>query len=394
MQSREGKRRLSKKWIALIVFIIADIVLSGCLLIVNFSNSSASKDTVNFYFGVEVAYGDFSDLKAVVAEVKNYTNLVVLGLPQVSINRTLLDISCDYITSQNLNFIVLFTNTSQYSGWENYTPAQWATDAKAKYGDKFVAVYRWDEPGGDQLDGSRYREATSARDFADAAEQYVNVLSPEVKYYHDAGVKVLTADYGLYYFDYKAGYDTVLAEFGWNNSRQTQIALARGAAYQYNRSWGAMITWTYTNEPYIESGSKLLDDLVLAYNNGAKYAVVLDYPKVANAKYGLLGDEHLSALKQFWNYTCTYGPNSAAAKTAYVLPENYGFGFRSSSDTIWGLWSADATATRVYSDVTMLSQLKGTGFDIIYNNSTLVKDTKDHYTELIYWTGNRVVPVK
>jgi hypothetical protein len=107
-----------------------------------------------------------------------------------------------------------------------------------------------------------------------------------------------------------------------------------------------------------------------------------------------LGDEHLSALKQFWNYTCSYSPNNVEAKTAYVLPEDYGFGFRSSSDTIWGLRSADGTATRVYGDVNMLTQYKGANFDIVYNNSTLVRDTKDHYTELIYWTGNRVVPVK
>lgn len=386
----EKRRRLSRKWVAVVVIIIADIILSASLLIINFNPSTP--ETTNFYFGVEVAYGDFNDLKAVVNEVKNYTNVVVLGLPQVSVNRTLLDQSCDYITDQNLNFIVLFTNTSQYSGWQNYTPAQWAADAKTKYGEKFLAVYRWDEPGGDQIDSSRYKEVTSASNYADAATQYVEVLSPEIEYYHNAGVKVLTADYGLYYFDYKAGYDTVLSEFGWNNSRQQQIALARGAAQQYNRSWGAMITWTYTQAPYIESGSKLLDDLVLAYNNGAKYAIVLDYPMVETAKYGLLGDEHLSALKQFWNYTSTYGPTGKTAETAYVLPQDYGFGFRSSTDTIWGLWNADGFSRGIYNDVNMLIQLKGAGFDIIYDSPSLVKDSKGHYTELIYWNGNRVNP--
>jgi hypothetical protein len=390
MQSGEKKRRLSKKWIALTVIIIVTIALSVCLLTVNYSPGDSK--TVNFFFGVEVAYGDFSDLKAVVAEVKNYTNTVVLGLPEVSINRTLLDQSCDYITSQDLNFIVLFTNTSQYSGWQNYTPAQWAQDAKVKYGDKFLAVYRWDEPGGDQIDSSRYKEVHSATNYTDAAQQYVDVLGPEVDYYHNAGVKVLTADYGLYYFDYKAGYDTVLAEFGWNNSRQQQIALARGAAQQYNRSWGAMITWTYTEEPYIEFESKLLDDLILAYNNGAKYAFVLDYPKVETAKYGLLSDEHLSAMKQFWNYTCTYGPTNKTTETTYVLPEDYGFGFRSSTDTVWGLWGADGFSHGIYSDVNMLIQQKGTGFDIVYDHPSLVRDSKGHYTELINWNGNRVNP--
>ena len=390
MQPNAKKRRLSKKWVALTVIIIAIIALSACLQTINYSPGAAK--TINFYFGVEVAYGDFNDLKVVVDEVKNYTNTVVLGLPEVSINRTLLDLSCDYITSQDLHFIVLFTNTSQYSGWHDYTPAQWAADAKVKYGEKFLAVYRWDEPGGDQIDSSRYKEVHSAANYADAAQQYADVLSPEIEYYHNAGVNVLTADYSLYHFDYKAGYDTVLAEFGWNNSRQQQIALARGAAQQYNRTWGAMITWTYSREPYIESGSKLLDDLVLAYNNGAKYAFVFDYPKVETAKYGLLSDEHLSAMKQFWNYTCTYSPTGKTAETAYVLPEDYGFGFRSSTDTVWGLWDSDGLAHGIYSDVNMLIQLKGAGFDIVYDHPSLVRDSKGHYTELIYWNGNRANP--
>jgi len=122
-----GKKRLSKKWAALIIIIIADLALSGSLFAINYVASD--NKTTNFFFGVEVAYGDYSDLKAIVTEVKNYTNLVVLGLPQVSINRSLLDQSCDYIYSQDMYFMVLFTNTSQYSGWQDYTPAQWVQDA-------------------------------------------------------------------------------------------------------------------------------------------------------------------------------------------------------------------------------------------------------------------------
>ena len=109
------------------------------------------------------------------------------------------------------------------------------------------------------------------------------MLNPEIEYYQNTGIDVLTADYGLYWFDYQAGYDAVLAEFGWNNSREQQIALVRGGARTFDRDWGAMITWTYSNftgSPYIESGPELFDDLLLAYNNGAKYAIVFDYPKV------------------------------------------------------------------------------------------------------------------
>ncbi|HSV49439.1 MAG TPA: hypothetical protein VLH35_03905, partial [Candidatus Acidoferrales bacterium] len=158
----------------------------------NFTTPETASD---FYVGVEVAYGDLADLKALVTEVKNYTNLIVLGLPEVSINRTLLDESCDYIYNSDLSFIVLFTKISQYQNWTDYTPAQWVTAAKEKYGDKFVAVYRWDEAGGDQLDRSKYQEVLNASSYADAAEKYVAVLNPEVKYYQNAGQYVVTADY-------------------------------------------------------------------------------------------------------------------------------------------------------------------------------------------------------
>jgi hypothetical protein len=187
-----GISRMKK---AIIVIIIVCLFLSAFLLGFNYQVQTLSNE--QFYLGVEVAYGDFDDLKSVVTEVKNYTNLIVLGLPEVSINRTLLDQSCDYIYQSGLNFIVLFTNTSQYHIWQNYTPAQWVSDAKVKYGEKFVAVYKWDEPGGDQLDNSIYQEVKSASNYSDAARKFVSVLSPEIEYYKNAGANVITADNGL-----------------------------------------------------------------------------------------------------------------------------------------------------------------------------------------------------
>jgi hypothetical protein len=128
------------------------VIIVSSAVNVNFSSNNAPKK--EFYVGVELAYGDFNSLKALVNEVKDYTNVFVLGLPKFSINQTLLNQSCDYIYNSGLSFIVLFTNTLMYNGWVNQTPTQWITGAMQKYGDKFLAVYRWDEPGGDQIDAS------------------------------------------------------------------------------------------------------------------------------------------------------------------------------------------------------------------------------------------------
>lgn len=369
------------------------MLIAVIFLVMLFSlRSNAEVEVTEFYVGIEVAYGDFEDLKAVVNEVKDYTNIVVLGLPEVSINRTLLDLSCDYITNAGLSFVVLFTNLSQYSGWGEYTPAQWVSDAETRYGDKFVAIYRWDEPGGDQLDRSRYQEVTKAESYAQAAEKYISVLNPEIRYYQDAGQQVLTADYGMYWFDYLAGYDVVLAEFGWNNSQEQQIAFVRGAARAFEKDWGAIITWTYTNHsgsPYLQDAASMYNDLLLAYNNGAKFAIIFNYPEIPSAQYGVLTTEHLNTLKRFWNHIQANPPaniNHENVKTAYVLPANYSYKFGSASDTIWGLWGPDSLSADIYHDVQNLTMQYGANFDIVYDDPARVQE-KARYDRLIYWNG-------
>ena len=125
----------------------------------------------------------------------------------------------------------------------------------------------------------------------------------------------------------------------------------RGAAEVQNKDWGVMITWTYNGTPYIESGEELYNDMILAYHAGAKYVVVFDYPKIV--RYGILTEEHFDAMKKFWNYIHS-SPESHGnfeGEVVYVLPEDYGFGFRGSNDTIWGLWEADQLSKKIWDDV-------------------------------------------
>ena len=66
--------------------------------------------------------------------------------------------SCNYIYNSGLQFHRTYSLIFPSIQVAEITPAQWVADAKEKYGDKFVAVYRWDEPGGDQIDHSKYQE--------------------------------------------------------------------------------------------------------------------------------------------------------------------------------------------------------------------------------------------
>ena len=345
----------------------------------------------DFFVGVEFAYsGNVGDLKVLVDKVKDYTNLFVIGSIEVTFNQTALDEACDYVVGSGLNLIVFFTDSEMY----NYTIFDWMLDAEQKYGDMFLGVYRYDEPGGNQLDQGaslllNRTDVATYGTYANASSYYVSSLSIIINHYRSISKAVFTADYGLYWFDYKIGYDAVFVEFGWNHSRPLHIALCRGAAEAYNKDWGAIITWEYT-EPtpyYIESGEELYEDMVLAYRTGAKYVIVFDYPKIG--PYGILTEErgHFDALRDFWAYVHSNPQEhgSVRAEAAYVLPQDYGFGFRNPTDTIWGLWSADDLSEKVWNDANTLIDRYGTRLDIVYGDPEVMGAVKSRYDKLFFW---------
>jgi len=350
--------------------------------------------TSEFFVGVEFAYSNnVEDLKNLVDKVKDYTNLFVLGSVDITFNNAALDESCDYIYDAGLYFIILFTDTEMYrhrSSSTLYEPLFWIYEAGQKYGDKFLGVYRWDEPGGNQLDQGLNLMLNNSNveeygTYANAASHYVDILNIHIRYYLYTSPMVVTADYGLYWFDYEAGYDAVFTEFGFNHSRPLNIALCRGAAEAYNKNWGAIVTWNYNITPYLESGDELYSDLKLAYASGAKYAIVFSYPTIG--PYGTLLDEHFDALQKFWDYTRN-NPRARGVnedKVAYVLPMDYGFGFRRADDTIWGLWDADELSEKVWSDANKLIAKYGSQLDVVYDDPEFIDAVKNRYDRVFFW---------
>jgi hypothetical protein len=206
-----------------------------------------------------------------------------------------------------------------------------------------------------------------------------------VEYYLNYTPKIFTADYGLYWFDYNSSYSTVFAEFVGNQSRQRIIALDRGAAQSFNEDWGVIVNWKYDQPPYLESGDELYADLSLAYSSGAKYAVVFSYPNISN--YGTLTEEHFEALKEFWNNIHTNPGSfvSSKAEVAYVIPKDYGFGFRNPNDTIWGLFPADALSPKIWDDTNILLAKYYSHLNIIYDEPEVIAPTLKNYTSIFYW---------
>jgi len=371
---------LNRKLIIIIAILLMALVVTSLFLAIELLRPKVAGR--EFYVGVEYAYGNqVSEVQQLVDKVKDYTNLFVLGSVNLTFNQAALYEASDYIVNAKLKLIVQFTGSDQY----NYSIFDWMATAKLKYGDDLLGIYRYDEPGGNQLDNGTFRLIQRADSFSEVSNNYSGNLSSIVNTYLRFSPKLFTADYGLYWFDYKANYTTLFAEFVGNESRQRHIALCRGAAEAFRKDWGTIITWKYDNGTYLESGDELYSDLSVAYASGSKYAVVFSYPKIG--PYGTLNDEHFDALQEFWknlhNSPASFG--SSPPEAAYVVPKDYGFGFRNGNDTIWGLFNATDLSAKIFNDTNTLIVKYDTHIDILYDEPEIIQPLLANYSRVYYW---------
>lgn len=222
----------------------------------------------------------------------------------------------------------------------------------------------------------------------DAEQYYVNFISTEVnatRHFQNTTLNVITSDYGLHWYDYQSGYNAILAEFCWNQSITQDIALVRGAANLHGKDWGAMITWKYTEAPYLPNGEDMYQEMCSAYRNGAKYIAIFNYAPNMQGPYGILQQEHFDALQRFWNDmkngSIQYG--SVKADTAFVLPHGYGSGLRNQGDIVWGLWAATERDQQIWSNLQTALATHGEKLDIIYEDSAY--PFAGRYSQVIYW---------
>ncbi len=370
----------------ILVFIIPLLLASLFLKYGDLSNEDNSEDSIGLFFGIDVAYAEVEAIKEIIDEVSSYTNLFLIGSTGISHNTTKLNEVCQYLYERDFYFIV-YDDTFRYLDSLNEVNNTW--------GDKFLGLQYEDEMGGSQLDLYKYRIVYEAENYSDAATQFVDGTNRYLNFQFFPGnpkpsdFHLFTVDYALYWFDYKAGYDVVLAEFGWNYSRQLNVALCRGAATIQNKEWGVMIAWTYSHPPYIESGTELYQDLIYAYENGAKYILVFD----SNKEYtrGILTEEHFKALEQFWAYAQANPrrSNPSSERVAYVLPKDYAYGFRGPNDKIWGLWEADALSFVISENLGKILEQNGAKIDIIYDDGLKLDST---YSKYIFWNGTIHIP--
>jgi hypothetical protein len=366
------------------VFLILVLLFSFCVL-PDWLIKDKRKD--NFFVGVSFCGDSFSDAKLLVDKVKFYTNLLVVQSGPASKNQTMLNEICDYAVEVGLFIIVYFGKFDL--DWQPL----WLDAAENRWGSSFLGVYFFDEPAGSLLDS-----------FKETWNQYSDLITVDIPQNSDEMAELFvsswqsmpglltvkdklgsgltyTSDYALYWFDYLAGYDIVFAEFGWNHSRIQDIALVRGAARVQDKEWGVIVTWTFNDPPYLEDGDRLYEDLLLAYENGAKYFVVFNYPEIND--YGILTDDHFLALERFWEKIRSDNYHvPVMADLVLVLPKNYGYGMRRENDTIWGLWEADEESVQIWNVSKVLLSKYAPYLDIVYDDDSF---SLDQYFEIFYW---------
>lgn len=389
----------------MVLITMASIITVATVYVLFNPSLNQNKEKLDFHVGVAFGGNTTAEAKLLIDKVKGYTNLFVIQSGPVSVNETALYEIGDYAVDSGLDLIVYFGFFNPNYPWQR----PWLDFAKQRWGDRFLGVYLNDEPAGVLIDfgwteyytGIRARNTSHYYLHAEAIESALNGTLPQdldeatnhfLTYVDLFGLEELknrsitsfTSDYALYWFDYLGGYDVMLAQFGWNHTTNQDIALVRGAAKMQNKNWGAIITWTYDQPPYLASREEIYCQMVSAYRAGAKYVVIFDYPQLPGNPYGILTEEHFLALETFWgniqNRELTVEPD---AQAVLVLPQNYGWGMRNMFDSIWGVWGADEQSEQIWNISRKLLSQYGLHLDIIYEDSRFPVEGK--YPQVFYW---------
>jgi len=387
---------------ALVLTLVALMIFGVILPVYLFCSSKSETVEEQFFFGVTYGSNTTWEAKLLIDKVKGYTNLFIIDSWDISTNETALNDICQYAVNAGLSVIVyfdyVFYEVEQWSWLRN-----WMETTRQRWGEKFLGIYLFDEPGGNQIDTNQWRSGTLARqamenasDYSDAAGRFVKDIPSTISWRNVKSVNlpVFTSDYALYWFDYLAGYDAVFVELGWNTSSIQQLALCRGAANVQGKDWGAIITWTYYEPPYLASGPEIYGEMVTAYDAGAKYVVAFNFPRHPETNpYGVLAEEHFVAMQQFWDYVQAHPRRSNVdGEVAFVLPKDYGWGTRRTEnfieDRIWGFWPEDQTTLIIGKNMRTLLNLYGLKLDIIYDDPQF--SYQEIYRQMYYWNSTIV----
>jgi len=375
---------------SILVLTIGILIIS---LAVTILLTKSSSDPPSCYLGVSFCGNTVAEAKLLIDKVKSYTNLFVLQSGPISRNETATDEICNYAVASGLKIIVYFGDLDpKWLTNETMWRASWINTTKQRWRDSFLGIYYYDEVGGLYLDtdknATRWRLPPNST-YDTIAEDFINRLrrEPGAIALKANSSTIFVSDYALYWFDYLGGFDVVLAQAGWNHTFSQDIALLRGAATIQSKDWGTIITWKYTQPPYLDSGPEIYKQMRTSYEAGAKYIVVFNYPYEEGNTFGTLGDEHFEAIEKLWNEIKNgkITHRSIKAEAALILPRNYGWGMRNPHDTIWGFWGPDEKSPQIWEISRKLLSQYEYSLDIIYGDPNFQYIEK--YSHVYFWNS-------
>ena len=217
---------------AFVIIIITLIIGFGSHFYVNNHSTISSP---NVYIGVDAAYSDVKSIEKLVNTVKPYTNFFIIGSNIITYNENDLNQLCQYINDADMSFAP-FMHTNP----DSFNQTQWAIQAKQTWKNHFWGLFPYDEAGGVQIDQARSSVENGnitlmlvpeADNYTDAAYKFSSSLSDVLAEYRLTNASLMTSDYALYEFDYRGGYNVVLAEFGYNLSKPIQLVSVQRSSH-------------------------------------------------------------------------------------------------------------------------------------------------------------------
>jgi hypothetical protein len=366
------------------------LVLIIVMAIVQFIRApiNGAQTDMPVYLGVAFGGDTFEQAKTIIEKTKSYTNLFILQSGPISIDENLTRQICDYASNAGLNIVVAFGDLAPKILQEkNLTwRLNFVQEAKALYGDKFLGVYYYDERGGIWIDQAASWYTPSSVDYDATAQHFEEMFLRDggAVALKNAGIPIFCSDYTLFWFDYKSGYDVMLAEAGWNQTLAQDIALVRGAANFQHKDWGVIVTWKNTQPPYLADGAEIYSQMRDAYASGAKYITVFDFPYNSTNLYGVLEEEHFDAMQQLWNDVAEGRiERQPQAESVLVLPQNYGWGMRFPEDKIWGFWGPDDKSPLIWKNLQTLLDRFGYSLDVAYEDASY--PIPNSYKMVYFW---------
>ena len=240
-------------------------------------------------------------------------------------------------------------------------------------------------------------EQNPIKNTADAAKAFVNTNKAAMedrnrldKNQLEESILVFTADSCLYWWDYQSDYDFVLAQLGRNHTIAREIGLVRGAANLHGKSWGTLLTWKYTQSPYLAEGPEMFEQMRASYEAGAEYVIIFNSPSYNSENPHILQEEHFQAIERFWVEVVQNPqviPGGIQAEAVLVLPQNYGWGIsdwgKRTPDLIWGIWNTNSTTLQIWNQMQIRLNQYGLKLDIVYDDPDY--PIENRYSNIYYW---------